>query len=162
MAPLNTIEGLDSFLNGVALLASLHSKERFWFSAVTLPRGQTPLETLLAAHNTLVRPHASMLEGRTPQLNPLDRTAFDDILGGWLLRHMQSDSPTQRRARVCQLTDDVYDGSEMLLGSIEASYVYRLDPQIYNELRQEIIDQQWILLLGPTSAILIMLAVTPR
>jgi hypothetical protein len=161
MAPLNTIESLDSFLNGVALLASLHGEERFWFSAVTLPRGETPLETLLAAHNTLVRPHASMLKGRPPQLDRLDRTAFDDILGGWFLRHMRPDSPTQSRHRRCEITDDVYDGIEMILGGLESCYAYRLDPQIYNELRQEIIDQQWILLLDPTAAILIMLAVTP-
>jgi hypothetical protein len=162
MAPLNTIEGLDSFLNGVALLASLHSKERFWFSAVMLPRSETPLETLLAAHKKYVRPHASMLEGRLPRLDLLDRTGIEDMLGVWFLRHVRPDRPTESRDRVHEITNDVYDGSEMLLGGIELSYAYQLDRQIYNELRQEIIAEQWILLLGPTAAVLIMLAVTPR
>lgn len=162
MAPLNSIERLDSFLNGLALLASLHGEERFWFSAVTLPRGETPLETLLATHKKYVRPHASMLEGRLPRLDLLDRTGVEEMLGDWFLRHMRPDRPTQSRHRLCEITDDAYDGIEMILGGIEASYAYRLDPQIYNELRQEIIDQQWILLLGPTSAVLIGMAVTPR
>ena len=162
MYPLNTIERLDSFVDGLARIASLHGEERFWFSAVALPRGETPMATLLAAHKTLVRPHAGMLEGRLPRLDLLDRTGIEDVLSDWFLRHVRPDGPTESRDRICESINDVYEGSEMLLGGIEASYAYRLDPQIYNDLRQEMIDQQSILLLGPTSAVLLRMHVTPR
>jgi hypothetical protein len=176
MLSLTSISALDAFLAGVARSISMYTRDiDFEFTLIEVMRYETPNQTVQHAHQRSIRPAISYFpdDALTRLSSLFDEDEFAALLSRWFTKHehflsvtlhepqrgfdYQEDWYNAKRQMLIAVSEFI-DGIVQYFGEVVEVYVYHIDPDIYRQLMESVLEEDRVLIFGREKAAILVLS----